>query len=56
MKLNTKKIDILLLRREMQNGAEQEWRSSSFETFKECCDWAKDKVRKAGWQISYIKH
>ena len=42
--------------RSFNNGAEQEWRSSSFETFKECCDWAKDKVRKAGWQISYIKH
>ena len=48
--------DYYAIIRSFYNGANHEWRSSSFETFKECCDWAKDKVRKAGWQISYIKH
>ena len=41
--------------RSFNNGAEQEWRSSCFKTIKECQEWAKDKLKEDGWQVSYIK-
>ena len=37
------------------NGAKHEWYSPYFETIKECQEWAKDKLREDGWQVSYIK-
>lgn len=37
------------------NGSNCEWYSPSFETFKECQKWATDKLKKGGWQVSYIK-
>ena len=39
--------------RSFNNGAEQEWRSSCFKTIKECQEWAKDKLKEDGWQVSY---
>ena len=41
--------------RSFNNGAEQEWRSSCFKTIKECQEWATDKLKEDGWQVSYIK-
>ena len=40
--------------RSFNNGANHEWRSSAFETIKECQEWAKDKLREDGWQVLYI--
>ena len=47
--------DYYAIIRSFYNGANHEWRSQCFETFKECLEWAKDKLREDGWQVSYIK-
>ena len=47
--------DYYCIIRSFYNGAKQEWGSPSFVTFKECYEWAKDKLREDGWQVSYIK-
>lgn len=47
--------DYYCIIRSFYNGAKQEWGSPSFATFKECHEWARDRVRKAGWQIQYMK-
>lgn len=46
--------DYYAIIRSFYNGANHEWRSSTFETIKECQEWAKDKLREDGWQVAYI--
>ena len=46
--------DYYAIIRSFYNGANHEWRSSTFETIKECQEWAKDKLREDGWQVEYI--
>ena len=47
--------DYYAIIRSFYNGANHEWRSSTFETIKECQKWATDKLKEDGWQVSYIK-
>lgn len=47
--------DYYCIIRSVYNGLEQYWSSPSFVTFKECYEWAKDKLNEKGWEISYIK-
>ena len=47
--------DYYAIIRSFYNGSNHEWRSSTFETIKECQEWATDKLKEGGWQVSYIK-
>lgn len=47
--------DFYAIMKSFYNGANHEWHSRCFETIKECREWAKDKLREDGWQVSYIK-
>ena len=36
-------------------GVDRKWQSKTYKTIKECDEWAKDKLKEDGWQVSYIK-